>query len=284
MARGVTATRQAAALFCVLAFSAEAWARTETLHWTQMQPPPVDGFNVYWTPTGGTMNKIDVGLATADATGYGTSVTVSDGVDVTFQVSAYSNDAGEGSLSNSICRGPSPGVACGTTTTSPPPTTPPPSGGGGSTTASSAIAGFRLWDASTDTVIDSNFTGAGKVITASCTSIEIQGNSYLAADSGSIKKQLCQGTACAQAACGQANVSYENDPPFAWEDDAGVGKFNCAPSLAVNGTWTLLVTPYDGKNCSGAQGTALGVTFSVQTGGATSAPTLGTPGKPYLVQ
>ncbi|HVN39166.1 MAG TPA: fibronectin type III domain-containing protein [Myxococcota bacterium] len=274
----MTATRLAAALFCVLAFSAEAWARTETLHWSQTDPSTVDGFYVYWTPTGGSESQVNVSLPAQDSQGFVTSVTVSDGVDVSFAVSAY-NEGGESPRSNSICRGATPGAACGTTSS-----TPPPSGGGGSTTASSAIAGFRLWDANTDTVIDSNFTGTGKVITASCTSIEIRGNSYLAADSGSIKKQLCSGTTCAQAACGQANVSYENDPPFAWEDDAGIGKFNCAPSLAVNGTWTLLVTPYDGKNCSGAQGTALSVTFSVQTGGATSAPTLGAPGKPYLVQ
>ncbi|HXK26261.1 MAG TPA: fibronectin type III domain-containing protein [Myxococcota bacterium] len=277
----MTATRLAAALFCVLAFSAEAWARTETLHWTHPQPSTVTGFKVYWTPSGGATSGVDVGAATSDATGYSAGVSVSDGVDVTFQVSAY-NEGGEGAPSNSICRNAS-SQPCGTTTT-PPPSGGGGGGGGGTTTANAAIAGFKLWDASTDKVIDSNFTGAGKVITNSCTSIEILGNSYLSGGSGSVKKQLCQGTACAQAACGQANVSYENTPPFAWEDDAGAGNFNCAPSLANNGTFTLQVTPYDGKNCSGTQGSALSVTFSVQTGGATSNPGLGTPGKPYLVQ
>ena len=276
MARGVTAARLAAALFCVLAFSAEAWARTENLHWTHAQPSTVSGFVVYWTPTGGATTAVNVYAASPDATGYDAAVNVSDGVNVTFQVSAYNTDGVEGDRSNAICRNAS-SQACGTTTTPPPPT-----GGGGPTTPMAAIAGFKLWNATTDQVLVSNFTGG--TIVNTCTSIEILGNAYLAGGSGSIKKQLCTGTTCPQTACGQPGVSYENSPPFAWEDDAGVGNFTCAASLQTNGTYTLQVTPYDGKDCSGTQGTPMTVNFQVSLPGAPTTGALGVPGTPYLVQ
>ena len=273
MTRGHVA-RLAAAFLFVLAIGAEASARTETLRWRHAEPATVAGFRVHWRTAGSTSYRIEsVGKPTPDAQGiYSYSVVVDDGVDVYLAMTAYNADNLSSFSSNEICRGP--GVPCSTTggggTTTPPPTEPPPTSG-----PQAQIIGFRLWDARTDTIIDNNFTN-GEIIPLmqyDCVAIEIVANSYLNSSParGSVKKQL-DGSA---NSCNQAGVTHENSPPYAWEQDEGPNRFACAVALRASGPHTLTATPFDGADCSGAQGTP--VTLQFQT------LSLGAPGRPTLV-
>jgi hypothetical protein len=260
-------TRLAAALLCVLAYAAEASARSELLLWTHSEPSTVTSFSVNWRQSSGPITVQAAGLPTPNAQGqYSFTVNVPDGVDVFFTVTA-SNDGGDSFPSNEICRGPSPGVACSSG-----------SGGGGTgggTGGEAGIYNFKLWDANTDTVIDADFID-GEVITNGCVAIEIVGNPYLAGGSGSLLKQLDGGSG-----------SCENNPQFGWEDDVGMNQFNCATSLTTNKSYTLAVTPYDGKNCTGTARTTVYRNFSVNLSQQPPPPPpagqLGVPGKPYLV-
>jgi hypothetical protein len=273
MTRGKVVARLFLALCCVLAFGSEASARTETLRWRHGDPSTVTGFRVHWRTTSGTTARTEnVGLPSRDAQGiYSYSVVVDDAADVYLSMTAYNAQNVSSFASNEICRGPN--RACSTTPppTEPPPTEPPPTGG---TTPLSAIAGFRLWDARTDTIIDNNFTN-GEVIPLlqyDCVAIEIVGNSYLnAGNSGSVKKSL-DGSS---TVCNAPGSTHENSPPFAWEADEGPGRFVCATTLRASGPHTLTATPYDGPDCTGKQGTA--VTLQFQT------LSLGAPGRPTLV-
>jgi hypothetical protein len=190
-------------------------------------------------------------------------------------MTAYNRDNVSSFASNEICRGP--GVPCATGgPTNPPPTNPPPTGGGDPTpgTPQAAIVGFRLWDARSDTIIDNSFV-SGEVIPLmqyDCVAIEIVGNAYLnGGNSGSVKKQL-DGS---NSVCNAPGTTHENSPPFAWEADEGPGRFVCATTLRASGPHRLTVTPYDGPDCTGDQGTA--VTLQFQT------LSLGAPGRPELV-
>lgn len=249
----------------MLVIGSEASARNEQLQWTHANPSTVQGFRVYWRTSGSsTLNPVDAGLPAASGSTYSFTVaSVPDTSDVYFSVRAF-NAGGDSPPSNEICRGP--GVPCGSTPLPPPP--PPPTGG-----AQGAIDSFKLWNVST--IIDADFEDSD-VITASCAAIEIIGNAYLSSGAGSILKQL-----------GNGQVVCENSPPYGWKDGSIPGEFACMDALA-NGMYTLMVTPFDGENCSGIMGTSVDVTFTVNVQGTTPPPTepttLGTPGKPYLVQ
>jgi hypothetical protein len=272
MTRGQVLARLVLALFCALAIGSEASARTETLRWRHGDPSTITGFRVHWRTTSqATSRTEDVGLPSRDGSGiYTYSVVVDDSADVYLSMTAYNAESVSSFSSNEICRGP--GRPCNTTTpppTDPPPTDPPPTG----TTPQSAVLGFRLWDARTDTIIDNNFTN-GEIIPLvqyDCVAIEIVGNSYLNSSTGSVKKQL-DGS---NGVCNAPGSTHENSPPFAWEADEGPGRFVCATTLRASGPHTLTATPYDGPDCTGKQGTA--VTLQFQT------LSLGAPGRPTLV-
>lgn len=128
-------------------------------------------------------------------------------------------------------------------TVSPPPVNVPPS--------PAAITGLALWDAITDTVLDPDFTN-GDTISSSCVSIEIKANAYVQAN-GSVGKVLDN----------NGNMLCENYSPYAWEDDAGVGQFNCAPTLTQKGQHILTVIPFEGKGCIGPTGPPVSTSFTV---------------------
>jgi len=254
---------------CVVAavlWTTAASARTERFRWTQVAT--VDSFKLYWGASSGSLtSSLGVGMPVKDSTGaYYYDLVVPDADTIYIAVTATAGGL-ESLKSNVISRA---GITGGGGTTPPPP---PP------TTASGAILGFALWNASNDTVVDSNFT-SGKSIPdsiRSCAAIEIKANAYLnASGPGSVKKVFdgvnngCTGT------------GGENNAPFAWEDDSGVGAFPCAPSLSALGSHTLTVTPYDGDNCTGLVGTPVTLSFTV-SGSGSSTSTLGAPGQPQVV-
>jgi len=257
---------------------AEASARTETLRWTQSEPPAVAGFRVHWRVAGGASNTENAGLPARDAQGvYSYSINVDDAADVFFSLTAYDGGGVSSYPSNEICRGP--GAPCGSggggSEPLPPPPPPPPDDGTGGA-ALGAITGFKLWNASNDTVIDSSFTANETIDVAKypCVAIEIVGNAYMnAANPHSVKKQLN----ATGGSCTTPGVTHENAPPYAWEADEGPNRFACAPSLQVAGSHTLTVTPYDGADCTGNAGATVTLPFKVTS-------PLGAPGQPFLVQ
>lgn len=291
MTRRQQAAHAVAALFGATLFASEASARTETLRWTQVEPPAVAGFRVQWRLAGGATTTEDVGLPGQDAQGrFSSSLIVDDAVDVYIRVVAYDADGLESYPSNEICRGASGACASGSGTgggdtgggdtgggTGGGDTGGGTGGGGTGTTAQAAITGFKLWNAANDTVIDSSFTNGETIQIGSntCFAIEIVGNSYLSnnANGGSVKRQLNN----SGGACTTPGVTHENSAPYGWEADEGPGKFACAGSLTQAGTHTLTVTPYDGRDCSGNAGPTVTLQFNV------TAP-LGAPGQPFLVQ
>lgn len=286
----MTATRRlslfASALALVLAVGLEAAAQTrsEILTWrdTLNGPGAVVGYRIhYGTNSGSYVSSVDVGLPTKSTDGLLTARVIVEGGDLYFAVTAYDLDA-ESFFSNEVCRG-AEGTACGSSS-------PPPDDGGGSeptppptTGPYAAVTGFALWDAQSDTRIDSNFVSGEQIDVSrySCTAIEILGNSYLNTSGPGSVKYVFDGQ---DRGCTDPGLSHENTAPFAWEVDEGPGKFACALSLTLPGTHTLKVTPYDGDNCTGAVGSSVTLTFSVVSGSSTP-PTepLGQPGQPQIV-
>jgi hypothetical protein len=262
--------RRASLALCLavaVVWASAASARTERLRWTQSNATGVDNFKLYVGLSSGSLTtSLSVGVPPKDATGaYYYDLVVNDADTIYAAVSAFAGTL-ESTRSNVISRAGITGGGGGTT--------PPPS-------PSAAVLGFALWNASSDTVVDSSFTSGEAISDAirSCAAIEIKGNSYLNANgAGSIKKVFDgQNNGC-------TGTGGENNAPFAWEDDAGTGAFPCAASLAVAGSHTLVVTPYDGDNCSGTAGSPVTLTFTVTGSTAPPAPTLGAPGQPYIVQ
>jgi hypothetical protein len=87
--------------------------------------------------------------------------------------------------------------------------------------------------------------------------------------------------------CTTTPGTYENNAPYAWEAETGSDAYECAPSLASVGVKSLTVIPFDGDNCTGAEGAAVTLTFSVVGGGSSTPPpatSLGQPGQPILIQ
>jgi hypothetical protein len=273
MSRSAKRASTALCLAAAILSASAASARTERLRWTDTSTA-VDNFSLYWgLASGSYTSSLQVGVPAKDSTGaFYYDIVVNDAD--TIYVTVTASIAGlESARSNEIVRA---GI---TTTTPPPPTTPPPT----SATAQSAIVGFSLWNALTNTVVTQNFQSGGTIPDAirNCASIEIHANAYLnATGPGSIKKVFdgvdngCSSTAA---------HSFENSYPYAWEDDAGVGQFACAPSLSAVGNHTLTVTPYDGDNCSGLVGTPVTVSFTVSGPAPPSTTTIGAPGQPYIV-
>jgi hypothetical protein len=199
-----------------------------------------------------------------------------------FAVTALKNTI-ESNPSNEICRAPV-GAPC----TQPSPTpSPSPSPSPSPTTALGIIEGFSLWNAATDTVLDADFRTGDKISLAThgtCVAIEIRSNAYLDLPGpGSVMTNFDGGAA---NGCTQAGVTHENNPPYGWEDDEGLGKFACAASLAVPGTHTLTGRPFNGDDCTGIGGTSVTVQFEVvdDRGSTSSPPPLGPPGRPFLIE
>jgi hypothetical protein len=260
----------------------EASARTETLRWSHPDAASVDGYRVYYGSASRAYSwHVDVGTPSTDSEGaFVYDLEVDDTATVYVAVKAYAGSL-ESPYSNERVRIPS---------EDPGPGDPGDGGGsdGGSTPpqANAAIDHFVLWNAETDTVIDSNFTSGEQIslVEHGCTAIEVIGNSYLspAGSAGSLQFDLDGQT---PSTCSDAGFTHENEPPYAWELEYGPGQFECSASLTEVGSHTLTVTPYDGDDCSGAAGTPVTLSFDVIGSGGTppASETLGTPGRPTLI-
>jgi hypothetical protein len=260
----------------------DAAARTERLRWTQSGATP-NGFRVYvGTASRAYTSQIDVGVPPTDAEGaYFYDLAVPDTQSVYVSVTAMAGGV-ESLFSNERLRS-APSTGGGGGSTPPPPPPPPPSG------AQGAVTGFALWNATTDTLIDGSFV-SGETITLpgqSCVAIQILTNAYLDTldQPGSVKKSF-DGQ---NSACTTGGVTHENNAPYAWETDMGPGAFECAPTLTQVGTHTLTITPFDGNDCTGAQGTPVTLSFEVVNPTSTPPPpppppppSLGRPGQPQL--
>jgi hypothetical protein len=258
----------------------DAAARTERLRWTQGGGTP-DGFRVYvGTASRSYSSQIDVGVPPTDAEGaYFYDLAVPDAQSVYVSVTALANGA-ESLFSNERFRS-APSTGGGGGTTPPPPPPPPPPSG-----ASGAVTGFALWNAATDTLIDGSFVSGEKITLPgqSCVAIQILVNPHLDTLNapGSVKR-VFDGQ---ESACTSMGVTHENNAPYAFEKDLGPGAFECAASLTLVGNHTLTATPFDGDDCTGAQGTPVTLSFEVVNSTAPPppppAPTLGRPGQPML--
>ena len=262
-------------LLAMMLAATDASARTERLRW-QHADADIDSYRIYWGTAANSLNQ-SVAVTSPDfdpsaAGGQGAyffDFDVDDAVTAYFAVTA-TKDGLESAKSNTIAR-----VGIGEDPVPDPDPDPTPGG------ASAAIVGFALWNASNDTRVDADFV-SGETIASSlsgCAAIEIRGNSYLQnGGAGSIKKVW---NGLDRGCVSGDNRTFENSTPFVWENHTG-SDFQCAPTLAVPGTHTLTVTPYDGDECSGAVGTPTSVTFTVES--PTTGTPLGAPGQPYLVQ
>lgn len=267
----------------VLAFALDAFAqtRTETLRWTHPDTSQVLGYRIYYGLASGQYTAyVDAGIPPFVSGAFEYQVQVDATADVYFAVTAYNEDE-ESYYSNQRCRAPS--GNCAEEPPAPPPgddTTPPPSEG----TAQAGVVGFALWDAQSDSVIDSNFQSGEQILTAdhACTAIEIVGNSYLTTSGPGSVAYVFDGQD--PGGCNDPGRSHENNPPFAWEEDTGPGHFECAATLTEPGSHTLIVTPFDGDDCTGLQGESVTLTFEVlDASGSTPPAALGRPGRPTLV-
>jgi hypothetical protein len=263
-------------LAVALGRDASAQTRTEVVRWQGNDVTDTDGYRVHvGSASRSYSDTFDVGIPQLVGDAYETTITVAADAEVYIAVTAYNADT-TSFFSNENCKGPD-GACAGPV--EPPPVEPPPPG------VESQVLGFALWDASSDTVIDANFT-SGEQISAlndPCVAIEIIGNSYLVnSGPGSIRKSFDGQN---PSSCSNPGVTHENSPPFAWETDSGPNRYECAASLTVPGSHTLTVTPFDGDDCTGAEGTTVTLQFDVTDGtpppGNDTVP--GQPGRPYLV-
>lgn len=268
----------ALALLLVAAPGSDAFAqsRSEVIRWQGNDVSDTDGYVVHYGSASRTYSdSVDVGIPAVVDGAFEYSITVAAEADVYIAVSAY-NEHGASVFSNENCKGPG-GVCGGDPPADPPP--PPPA-------VESQIVGFKLWDAATDTVIDPSFVSGDQIdaLAYPCVAIEIMGNAYLAAGGpGSVHKSFDGQNV---NSCGDPGVTHENSEPYAWETDTGPDRFECAASLTVAGTHSLTVTPFDGDNCSGAEGSPVTIQFDVIHESTTEPPPdegLGQPGKPFLV-
>lgn len=263
------------------ALDAAGQTRTETLRWTHPDTSEVTGFTVHYGPASRTYtDTADVKIPPVVSGAYQVGIAVDADADVYFAVTAYSDEA-DSFFSNERCRGPA-GDCAPPAEEPPPPSDPPPDPSG----AQAAVAGFALWDADSDSRIDASFVSGEQISLGDypCTAIEILGNSYLN-QSGSPGSLMYAFDGQAPSACNDPGRSHENNPPFAWEEDAGSGRFECAPSLTQPGTHTLVVTPFDGDDCTGQQGSSVTLSFDVVDPSAPPPPDsgIGQPGRPVLI-
>jgi hypothetical protein len=259
----------------LLGAPAVAQARTEVLRWTHPDAGSVASFEIYFgTASRVYRTPVDTGKPAPDATGvYSATLAIPADVEdepLYIALRAIGEDGQKSAFSNERIRTPE-GYE-------PPP---PPQNA-----ASSAITGFVLWDAASETILDADFQ-SGEPISletqGSCLAIEVVGNAYLERSNspGSVKFAF---DGQSPTACSNAPISHESEPPYAWEAESGQGQYDCAATLTELGPHTLTVTPYDGDSCTGTEGTP--VTLSFEVLGATTPPVepLGQPGVPVLVQ
>lgn len=283
-------------LVAILGPEAGAAVRTETVRWTDdlNKSGDVTGYKIhYGLDSRSYTGAVDAGIPPISNGVFEAAVEVPAAENVYIAVTAYNEEA-ESLLSNEICRTPL-GESCTDTSSSTDTSTDTSTDSSTDTStdsstdtstdsststdgAQAAIAGFALWDAGSDTVLDSSF-GSGEQISlathGTCVAIEILGNSYLDQGGGSIMKVFDGQT---YGGCTDPGLTHENSPPYAWEADQGPETFTCAASLTEAGTHTLTVTPYDGEDCTGAVGTPVTLEFEVVNG-----EPLSPPGQPQLV-
>lgn len=133
------------------------------------------------------------------------------------------------------------------------------------TTAQAAVVGFALWDAQADRLVDAAFESGEQISLADnpCTAIEILGNPYLAGSGPGSVAYVFDGQDLG-GCTGTPGSSFENSAPYAWEADSGPGSFECAATLTQRGSHTLTVTPFDGDNCTGHQGSPAMLRFEIR--------------------
>ena len=274
MLRITTSLTLALAFLLVAAPGRDALAqtRTEVVRWQGNNPANTDGYRIHTGSSSRSYNdSIDVGIPDLIDGAYEFAIAVGADDDVYIAVSAY-NAQGISGFSNENCKGPL--GACGASSEPPPPG------------VQSQIVGFKLWNASNNTLIDSSFVSGDQIDADAypCVAIEIVGNAYLSdSGPGSVRKSLNGVNA---NTCATPGVDHENHAPYAWEADSGPNSFECAASLGVAGTHTLTVTPFDGDGCSGAEGAPVSIQFDVIQPSADPPPAEsgpGQPGRPYLV-
>jgi hypothetical protein len=256
---------------------AAAQTRVETVRWYHTEPSEVVGYRVHHgSSSRGYTSSVDVGIPAKDSQGaYVHDLTVSAAATVYIAVTAYSASE-ESPYSNEKVRT--------ATSTPPPPPPPPPSGPQGS------IQRFALWNAASDTVLDSDFRSGEQILLAThgdCVAIEVVTNAYLSTN-GSPGSVMFDFDGETPGTCADPGIDFENEPPYAWEVDEGPGSFACAPTLAQAGTHSLTVTPFDGEGCTGTRGTPATLDFQVVPAGTPpppppSEPELSAPGRPFLV-
>lgn len=264
-------------IFLFSAVAASAQNRIERFYWTHPSPSEVTGYKVHIGNVAQNYTSvINVGLPATEggANRHVYDLSIPVGQDIYVAISAFNASGDASPVSNERFRAGSP--------TSPP----PPSASPG---AASAISHFVLWDANTDTIIDNDFRSGEQIdlATAPCTSIQIVGNNYLQQSNspGSVQKALNEEL----RACTDAPSTHENSAPYAWPTDRGPGRYDCAPSLTAVGTHTLVSVPFDGDNCSGLEGDAVSLQFSIIDSSNSAPPPpppaeeLGAPGAPFLV-
>jgi hypothetical protein len=265
----------ALAFSMTLAFALDAFAqtRTETLRWTHPASSDVTGFKVHYGPTSRNYTVTqDVGIPAAVSGAFEYQIQVAADADVYVAITAYDPDA-ESFFSNESCRGPD-----GACTTPPPPEEPPTDPNG----PQAAVTGFVLWDAASDTVIDSSFQSGDQFSLADygCTAVEIKGNSYLSGSGPGSVMYTFDGQE--PSACDEPGATYENNSPFVWGVELSSSNFDCAPTLTQPGKHSLKVTPFDGDTCSGVQGTPVTVEFEILDS-STAPASIGQPGRPVLI-
>lgn len=272
----------ALAVLASAALPAAAQLRTETIRWqdTQNNRSELTGYRIHLGGASRTyVTSVTVPVPPVSGGIMQTAIQVPALGKVYLAITALQGGA-ESFYSNEICR--EGGVAC---TSAPPPSDPTPTDPPPPTGARSAITGFKLWNAQTDTVIDGDFRSGESIVlssTGNCVAIEIVGNAYLQGSGpGSVMKAFDGNT---PTSCNNPGVTHENSAPFAWEADQGPNLFACASSLLEPGTHKLLVVPFDEDDCNGAVGTPVTLSFEV-VGDSTTTPTepLGQPGQPKLI-
>ncbi|HEX9641228.1 MAG TPA: hypothetical protein VGB13_07935 [Candidatus Krumholzibacteria bacterium] len=118
------------------------------------------------------------------------------------------------------------------------------------------FASFRLWDAATDTPLGEFESGAViDPVSLPCAAIEIVPVESV----GSIAKALD-----GEHTCTQPGLDHENSAPYAWEEDAGPGRFGCPrKTLVVPGEHVLRVRGFASTSCTGSILGEASVSFTV---------------------
>jgi hypothetical protein len=270
-------------LSALLLAAADSAARTERVRWTHPNSSTVDFFRVYSGPSSRSYTEqVDVSEPAVGSDGvFFVDLEVPDEATVYIAMTAHA-DGIASLLSNERVRNAASTDPGGSPEPTPEPEPEPDPGDPPPTSSRAAIERFALWDASTSTQIDANFTDGASIDlgTYPCTAIEVIGNAYLSSmfSPGSVRFTFDGDTS---GGCSNSGLTHENQPPYAWERELGSNQFACADSLTVPGVHTLAVTPFEEDNCAGAAGPTLRVTFEVVAPGGGSG--LGQPGQPQII-